>query len=104
MRGMVARTPELARQPRVPMKRVAKHQRHGTMMRFLSTVLLGLLVGSASIAAPVLRDGDLIFQSSRSGQSLAVQRATHSPWSHMGVVLMRGGKPFVLEASATVRY
>ena len=73
-------------------------------MRLLLAVLLGLFAGSVSAAAPVLRDGDLVFQTSRSAQSLAIQRATHSPWSHMGIVLMRDGKPFVFEASATVRY
>jgi len=73
-------------------------------MRCLAAVLFGLLASSAAIAAPALRDGDLVFQTSRSGQSLAIQRATHSPWSHMGVILMRDGKPFVFEAGATVRY
>jgi uncharacterized protein YycO len=73
-------------------------------MRLVLAVLLGLVAGSVSAAAPVLRDGDLVFQTSRSGQSLAIQRATHSPWSHMGVVLVRDGRPFVFEASATVRY
>jgi hypothetical protein len=73
-------------------------------MRFVLPILLGASLCVTASAARPLRDGDLIFQTSRSGQSLAVQRATHSPWSHMGVVLMRGGKPFVLEASATVRY
>ncbi|MES2934380.1 MAG: hypothetical protein V4805_12935, partial [Pseudomonadota bacterium] len=48
-----------------------------------------------------LKDGDLIFQKSRSSQSLAVQRATGSPYSHMGIVFMRAGKPMVFEASAT---
>jgi uncharacterized protein YycO len=55
-------------------------------------------------AAEHLRDGDIIFQTSRSGQSLAIQRATHSPYSHVGLVFLRDGKPFVLEAIATVRY
>jgi hypothetical protein len=50
------------------------------------------------------RDGDIIFQTSRSGQSLAIQRATGSPYSHMGLIVHREGEPFVLEASATVRY
>ena len=40
----------------------------------------------------------------RSSQSLAIQRATHSPYSHMGLVLYRDGRAFVLEAVATVRY
>jgi len=73
-------------------------------MRFVVALLIGMSMCVRAPAATPLRDGDLVFQTSRSGQSLAVQRATHSPWSHMGVVLMRGGQPYVFEASATVRY
>jgi uncharacterized protein YycO len=72
------------------------------MRRFTAMVLA--VVQATTCAAAALRDGDLVFQRSRSGQSRAVQLATHSPWSHMGVILMRDGKPFVFEASATVRY
>jgi hypothetical protein len=50
------------------------------------------------------RDGDLVFHTSRSSQSLAIQRATHSPYSHVGLILHRDGQPFVYEAIATVRY
>ncbi len=32
-----------------------------------------------------------------------MQAATHSPYSHMGLVLYRDGRPFVLEAVAQVR-
>lgn len=53
---------------------------------------------------PAVRDGDLIFQTSRSSQSVAIQRATGSPYSHMGLVLVRDGKPYVFEAIATVRF
>lgn len=73
------------------------------MLRLASLFVLGLCLVTASAAVP-LRDGDLIFQTSRSGQSLAVQRATHSPWSHMGVILTRGGVPYVFEAGASVRF
>jgi len=63
-----------------------------------------LVLAAIASAATPLRDGDLVFQTSRSSQSLAIQRATHSPWSHMGVVVFRDGRPYVFEASATVRY
>jgi hypothetical protein len=66
--------------------------------------LAALLVLQSTRAAEPLRDGDLIFHASRSSQSLAIQRATHSPWSHVGIVFFRDGKPFVYEAIATVRY
>ena len=75
------------------------------MIRFRR--LLGLLLvlcAAPAMAAEPLRDGDIIFQTSHSGQSIAIQRATHSPYSHVGVILYRDGKPFVFEAIATVRY
>jgi uncharacterized protein YycO len=50
-----------------------------------------------------LKDGDIIFQTSKSAQSIAIQRATHSRYSHMGIIFLRHGQPFVFEASATVR-
>ena len=61
-------------------------------------------VSSAEDADPPVSDGDLIFQTSRSSQSLAIQRATGSPYSHMGLILYRDGKPYVFEAIATVRF
>ncbi len=71
----------------------------------MAVLLLGCaLFASATHAAPTLRDGDIIFHTSRSAQSAAIQRATHSPYSHVGIVLYRGDQPFVFEAIATVRY
>lgn len=67
-------------------------------------VCMLVLPGPFVRGADALRDGDLIFHTSRSAQSLAIQRATHSPYSHMGLILHRDGKPFVFEAIATVRY
>jgi hypothetical protein len=67
-------------------------------------LLLCALLATGAHAAPQLRDGDIVFHTSRSAQSAAIQRATHSPYSHVGLVLFRGGKPYVFEAIATVRY
>lgn len=58
-------------------------------------------VGAQPLA---LQDGDIVFHTSRSAQSLAVQQATGSRYSHMGMVLIRQGQPWVFEAEATVRY
>lgn len=49
-------------------------------------------------------DGDVIFQTSHSRQSKALQAVTGSRYTHMGVVLLRGGKPFVYEAVGPVKY
>ena len=53
--------------------------------------------------APLVQDGDIIFHTSRSSQSIAVQRATGSRYSHMGIILFRNGSPMVYEAVRTVR-
>ncbi|WP_266157580.1 YiiX family permuted papain-like enzyme [Dyella silvatica] len=77
------------------------------MSRFGAALLglLWLLPALASCAEPVQwHDGDLIFQTSSSAQSAAVQAATGSRWSHMGVIVYRHGKPDVLEAEAQVRF
>jgi hypothetical protein len=73
-------------------------------MRAFLSLFACLVFGLPAPAAEPLRDGDLVFHTSRSAQSLAIQRATHSAYSHMGMVFLRNGKPFVLEAVATVRY
>ncbi len=75
-------------------------------MRFRSFLVLVLCLSGhgASHASEILRDGDIIFQTSKSGQSVAIQRATDSAYSHMGLILYRGDKPFVFEASATARF
>lgn len=46
----------------------------------------------------ILHNGDIIFQSSMSGQSKAIQLATHSRYSHCGIVVLNGGKAYVVEA------
>ncbi|HEX7026793.1 MAG TPA: YiiX family permuted papain-like enzyme [Gammaproteobacteria bacterium] len=49
------------------------------------------------------RNGDIIFQTSRSSQSLAIQLATDSPYSHIGVVYILDDAPFVFEAVQPVK-
>ena len=49
------------------------------------------------------QNGDIIFQTSRSSQSVAIQRATKSKYSHMGIVYIKNGQPFVFEAIETVK-
>lgn len=49
------------------------------------------------------RSGDLIFQTSLSNQSQAIQLATGSPYSHMGIIYEEQGRFFVYEAIQTVQ-
>ncbi|MBU6122365.1 YiiX family permuted papain-like enzyme [Hymenobacter sp. PAMC29290] len=53
--------------------------------------------------APQLRDGDLIFHTSLSAQSRAIQLATHSAWSHCGIVYKDGASWQVFEAVQPVK-
>lgn len=49
------------------------------------------------------KNGDIIFHTSKSNQSKAVQAATRSPYSHMGIIYLKDKKPYVYEASRTVK-
>ncbi len=83
------------------------------------SIFLGLAVITSSIAAAAWRHlpafhpaltayawqaGDIVFQQSISPQCEAIQRATHSPWTHVGVVLKHEGQWMVLEAIHPVSF
>lgn len=67
-----------------------------------------LLIGCLFITAPAFawepQTGDILFQISRSSQSKAIQLATHSAYSHTGMVVIRNGEPYVFEATGPVVY
>lgn len=50
-----------------------------------------------------IQNGDLIFQTSLSGQSKAIQVATKSKYSHCGIIYKEGGNVFVFEAVQPVK-
>ncbi len=54
--------------------------------------------------SPGLRDGDIIFQISTSSQSKAIQLATHSRYSHMGIIFKVKNNLYVYEAGSTVKH
>ena len=60
----------------------------------------------ASTPAPEYapQNGDVIFQTSQSTQGPAIQLATESPYSHVGIIYIKNGVPGVFEASAVVRF
>lgn len=69
-----------------------------------AVLFMVFLAFGASAKPSGFLDGDVVFQTSQSSQSLAVQRATGSKYSHMGIVFIRNGKPYVYEAVARVQY
>src|SRR5687767_7677937 len=76
-------------------------------MRFLLGVAFASTATAVSASpdiAPGVRDGDLVFHTSKSAQSLAIQKATGSSYSHMGMIFYRDGQPYVFEAASAVRF
>lgn len=51
----------------------------------------------------VIQEADIIFQTSRSSQSKAIQLATKSKYSHMGIIYKMGDEFFVYEAVEPVK-
>jgi hypothetical protein len=49
-----------------------------------------------------VKEGDVIFQTSQSEQSPLIQIGTRSMITHCGIVVMKGGKPYVLETLKTL--
>ena len=49
-----------------------------------------------------LQNGDIIFQTSTSTQSTAIQKVTNSKYSHMGIIYKEGDNFYVFEASKKV--
>jgi hypothetical protein len=74
--------------------------------RSVAILVLGCLAISGCKASSInrFRDGDIIFHTSQSAQSAAIQKATHSTYSHMGIIFLKSGEPYVYEAIKTVQY
>lgn len=73
-------------------------------MRYIALgLLLAQVTGCSAASGYRPRNGDIVFQTSTSSQSLAIQLATRSPYSHMGIVYIRDGAPLVFEAVQPVR-
>ncbi|MFO1527633.1 MAG: YiiX family permuted papain-like enzyme [Turneriella sp.] len=60
-------------------------------------------VSAQKQVAELLRNGDIIFQETKSAQSKAIKLATHSRYSHVGIVYFQKGRPVVFEAVQPVK-
>ena len=67
-----------------------------------SPMLLELSTAQSKPIAEIVREGDVIFQTSQSQQSPLIQIATRSNISHCGIIVMKNGKPYVLETLKTL--
>lgn len=71
----------------------------------LLSCLTGLLFTTQQASADYTpEEGDILFHTSNSNLSAAIQAVTKSPYSHMGIVLFKEGKPHVFEAVSPVKY
>ena len=64
---------------------------------------LVLLMGCQNNGTIKLQDGDIIFHTSTSSQSKAIQAATHSKYSHMGIIYHKDNEIYVFEAVQPVK-
>jgi hypothetical protein len=72
---------------------------------FSATVCAWLMLTSVSAEdLPPLKNGDIVFQTSRSSQSSAIFLASMSAYSHMGIIeIGTDGSPLVVEAVGPVK-
>jgi hypothetical protein len=66
--------------------------------------LFSFACGASKVDPELLKDGEILFQTSRSNQSRAIQLATHSEYSHMGLLFQRDGQWMVFEAIQPVTW
>lgn len=90
------------------------------MKKFFKILLLIIAIALVGVALPYspmlgerltaqtlptnqeVREGDIIFQTTKSRQSPLLQVATRSKITHCGIIVMREGKPYVLETLKTL--
>ena len=71
---------------------------------FVTFLVLLSLLGCRPSTEYQPQNGDIIFHTSQSSQSLAIQKATNSQYSHMGIIFLQNGTPFVFEAVGPVKF
>lgn len=72
-------------------------------MKLVHTAIVASLFVASQSWAYEPRTGDIVFHTSTSAQSAAIQAATRSAYSHVGVVVHDKGQPKVLEAVEPVK-
>ncbi len=68
-----------------------------------SIIVIAFLLAGKAQKKTSYQNGDLIFQTSSSAQSKAVQIATKSPYSHMGIIFYQDSTLYVYEAIGPVK-
>ena len=72
-------------------------------LQYITLGLIFLISCQSKTDTTEFQNGDIIFQTSTSGQSKAIQIATGSKYSHMGIIYKLGNDFFVYEAVQPVK-
>jgi uncharacterized protein YycO len=72
-------------------------------MKKLIILLTCILSISCNQSTQAFKDGDIIFQTSKSSQSEILKIVTKSNLTHCGIIFHKNGKPFVFEAVQPVK-
>ena len=64
----------------------------------LTAVMLLMICGSRASAEKNFQTGDIIFQTTQGRLATVVATATASKYTHVGMIIMKKGKPYVIEA------
>lgn len=67
-----------------------------------SRMLVELATSQSQPIEEIVKEGDVIFQTSESRQSPLIQIGTRSKITHCGIIVMRNGEPYVLETLKTL--
>ena len=73
------------------------------IMLVIVVLFLGIKYCSGQTSADKLKEGDLIFHTSKSEQSPFIQYATMSALSHCGIIIEKGNGLYVLEATGKLK-
>lgn len=75
---------------------------HRNKMKFINCLIL-VFISCNNSDNNDFQNGDIIFHTSKSSQSLAIQQATKSKYSHMGIIYKNGNQFYVYEAVQPVK-
>ncbi len=70
----------------------------------LFVLCLAVFTGCGSAYQGPLKEGDIVFQDLPCSQSQAIKLATHSQFSHVGIILFKRNKPYVYEGVGPVKF
>jgi len=73
-----------------------------TLLLMASLLAVNVLKSQPAPVASALKEGDIVFQTSKSTQSKYIILATKSQWSHCGIIIEKTDGLYVLEAITTV--